>query len=493
MIPILPVPKRYAWGSLDRLQTMFGDGDTSVTQGSGPLAEMWFSAHEQLPGGTPMASDALIREESCGQGEEKSRSAEGDRNIGVRRVALPDLLKQNPEGLLGRVASRQWGPMLPYLLKVIAVREPLSLQVHPLDFEARRGFHREEDAGVPLQAPDRSFRDTRGKHEMVVALEPFAASVGFAPIARQIRALRSVTHPLPQRMADILESGEPSTPRIDAMMPESARVWSQTARRVFRAFALAASYGGDIGTVGLLDAAAGCVEGNAERLMLSNAMRAAQSFPADASALCLLMMNPVRLRKGESISIAPGTPHVYLHGLAAEIMTNSDNVLRAGLTVKYRDLPNLLRSLNAMPTPPAAPYVVGDRAFGIAGRLGGDRVVGGLLGGGRVVGGGYADEGVERAGMALYHPCVDEFSLIYGHVDGGRVAEWPLPMLAQDRPRIVVCVKGAVQCRTERPGGITDAVLTCGKAMFVPASDGLLRVVGYEKTGGDILLASTGI
>ncbi|MBT1167214.1 type I phosphomannose isomerase catalytic subunit [Bifidobacterium simiarum] len=521
MVPILPVPKWYAWGSYDRLQTMFGaagtagDGPIDVGAMTGePLAEMWFSAHGQRS----MTSDVLV----------------GSARRGTRRMPLADLLRGDPGPMLGETASRHWGPTLPYLLKVIAVRMPLSLQVHPLDFEARRGFHREQSAGIPQDDPARSFRDMQGKHEMVVALEPFDASVGFAPVSRQIRALRSVRHPLARAMADILQSGsmtgpadrsaagtaEPTMAVIDRMMPESARVWSETSRRVFRAFALAVMYGRDVDTVTVLREAvsrlgddAGQVARNGTGLptgsssgsrsglcsgasaasetsrMLANALRAAEAFPGDASALCLLMMNPVRLREGESVSIPPGTPHVYIHGLAAEIMTNSDNVLRAGLTVKHRDVPNLLRSLNTAPVPPVVPYTVRD----------GERRGGGTQG------------SVRRdphRGLTLYHPCIDEFSLTYGHVEDDRVADWPLPVLAQDRPRIVVCVDGSLCCETERSDDVRRMTLRRGEGVFVPADDGLLRVagvgnstgvgggsesIGHQKTGGSLLMASTGI
>ena len=254
MFPIQPVPKTYSWGSDHRLQDIFG------IECPGPLAEMWFSGHPASPSPVDMDGD---------------------------RMALDEAIRRAPELMVGTDASETWGPVLPYLFKIISARIPLSLQVHPVDFEARAGYNRENAAGIPVDSPIRSFKDSIAKHEMVVALERFEASVGFAPRPIELAALRAIDHPLAQAMARELAGKQPvdahglntrysdapatavarvgdfsyTTDRInasdsangaalaasagsdgiDADMPAAAKVWGHTQRRIFRAFRMAAT------------------------------------------------------------------------------------------------------------------------------------------------------------------------------------------------------------------------------------------------------------
>lgn len=176
MFPIQPVPKTYSWGSDHRLQDIFG------IECPGPLAEMWFSGHPASPSSVDMDGD---------------------------RMALDEAIRRAPELMVGTDASETWGPVLPYLFKIISARIPLSLQVHPVDFEARAGYNRENAAGIPVDSPIRSFKDSIAKHEMVVALERFEASVGFAPRPIELAALRAIDHPLAQAMARELAGKQP--------------------------------------------------------------------------------------------------------------------------------------------------------------------------------------------------------------------------------------------------------------------------------------------
>ena len=135
MYTIHPVAMHYAWGSYDRLQRMFHLPETASKQ---PLAEMWFSGHEQAP--------SLI---------DIPRGAQHDGY--AQRV--PQAIVNNPEQMVGVRGSNEFGPVLPFLFKVISAREPLSLQVHPVGFQARAGFHEENVLGIPLTDPRRSFKD----------------------------------------------------------------------------------------------------------------------------------------------------------------------------------------------------------------------------------------------------------------------------------------------------------------------------------------------
>ena len=210
------------------------------------------------------------------------------------------------------------------------------------------------------------------------------------------------------------------------------------------------------------------------------AIAAARAFPDDASVLTLLMMNPISLDEGGSVFIPAGTPHEYIQGTGAEIMTNSDNVLRAGMTVKHRDIDNLLQCLNCASAGPIDPS---------------DARLGTFV----------------MRDVVLYRPPVDEFMLAYGHVDGarrpwpildrmvqryGRLADYvkatrqPLPHRG---PRVVLCTEGRVLCDSERD----SRVLAAGEAVFVPAGEGRLSVDAVQATkkpedsSGSFIVAST--
>lgn len=459
MFSISPVPKRYAWGSKTRLQDLF-----SLPANGEPLAEMWFSGHEESPS-----------EVALGPGV---------------HVPLPQAIRNAPGMMVGPTCSERFGPVLPYLFKVISARIPLSMQVHPVGFQARAGFNAENVAGIPLNSPLRSFKDVNEKSEMVVALTSFQASVGFAPRAFALRNLHAVDHPLTRRMEHAL-GGHPrhhehleaaDFSEADSRMPLASVVWPTSYMRTFRAFHAAITADGDQ-AAGLLQAlvhARGSVASTKSRMAFDYAIAAARAFPDDASVLTLLMMNPISLDEGGSVFIPAGTPHAYIQGTGAEIMTNSDNVLRAGMTVKHRDIDNLLQCLNCASAGPIDPS---------------DAQLGTFV----------------MRDVVLYRPPVDEFMLAYGHVDGarrpwpildrmvqryGRLADYvkatrqPLPHRG---PRVVLCTEGRVLCGSERD----SRVLAAGEAVFVPAGEGRLSVDAVQATkkpedsSGSFIVAST--
>ena len=452
MFTIRPVPKRYAWGSGERLQSMF---HLTGEQWRSPLAEMWFSGHPQSP--------SLIEQP------------------GGAPVALTDAIAARPEYMVGARGSSEFGPVLPFLFKVISARVPLSLQVHPVDFQARAGFNMENREAIALDAPERSFRDMNAKSEMVVALEPFHASVGFAPKSFALHNLTLLESPVAQTMVRAFSrsAGDGEFAQADARMPIAASVWPESRRRMFRAFhaaITAAPLNAQELERDLLQARARCTA-ERNRMAFDHAVRATRAFPGDPSVLALLMMNPVRLEEGESVFLPTGCPHAYIYGTGAEIMTNSDNVLRAGMTVKHKDIDNLLQCLDCRISSPIDPS---------------DTRLGTLL----------------MRDVVFYKPPVNEFMLCYGRVDAAH-EPWPVmnrlavryDALVQQMggkvvvphlgPRVGLCTQGAVRCVTDHD----DRVLRQGEAAFVPAADGWARidpvVTGEAAPQGQYVMAST--
>lgn len=451
---IRPVPKHYAWGSHRTLQHVFHLNEHETQQ---PLAEMWFSGHAQSP------SSVMV------DGTEQP---------------LTSMIERNPIDMVGRRGSEEFGPVLPYLFKLICATEPLSLQVHPVSFQARAGFNEENRAGIPLDAPERSFKDINAKSEMVVALEPFLAAVGFSTRTFALRNLGLLRLPVAQRMVEALNStatqsaGE-SFVMADEMMPIASAVWSPARKRLFRAFhaAITAQETDPQELLDDLQHARSLAEHTRNDLAFDFAIRAAKAFPGDTSALALLMMNPVSLEEGQSVFLPTGTPHAYIYGTAAEIMTNSDNVLRAGLTVKHKDIVNLLQCLDCRTSTPVDPS---------------NSQIATML----------------MRDLAFYKPNVSEYMLAYGQVDVQH-EPWPVINALAKRydslvrqisghtpfphsgPRVVVCTQGSVQVISEAD----SRVLHQGDAVFVPASDGWAHVEavidGEGEPQGKYLVAST--
>lgn len=462
MYTIHPVPKHYAWGSHNSLQHMF---HLQGHDWDGPLAEMWFSGHEQSPSTIEIPNATADTPAS---------------------VQVPQAIVGAPETMVGSRGSSEFGPVLPFLFKVIAADEPLSLQVHPVGFQARAGFNEENALGIPFADPRRSFKDTNEKSEMVVALETFCASVGFAGRQFAIKNLSLLNNPVAKRMTQALQGASPLHTSgdfsvADAAMPVEALTWSPSKKAIFRAFYTAVTAEPAVTQsqllADLMQAQSRIIARPRNAMAFDFTIRAASTFADDMSVLALLMMNPLTLQEGESVFIAAGTPHAYIHGTGAEIMTNSDNVLRAGMTVKHRDLPHFLQALDCRsgaPIDPSNPYV------------------GSMI----------------MRDMVFYRPQVREYMLAYGHVDADH-EPWPvMDALARryDRlvqqvsghvvlphlgPRVVLCTQGAVACVTDHD----QRVLRQGEAVFVPASDGWGKVDpvtdGSAESYGSYVVAST--
>lgn len=277
----------YAWGSLSAIPELLGQ----APDGS-PKAELWIGAHPRAP------------------------SRVDDR-------PLDRLVEESPAKILGsRVAGRF--EKLPFLMKVLAAKEPLSIQCHPDKVQAEEGFARENGAGIPLDAPDRSYRDDNHKPELICALSPFRALKGFRALPEIVEHFEQLgLHPF---IGSLEREG--LQPFFDTLLrlPEKDK-----RRLVDRAAAAASNLGGYV---------------------CSTVVELYQRYPGDVGVLAPLFLNCVTLEPGQALFLGARELHCYLEGVGIEIMANSDNVLRGGLTPKHVDVDELLRVLTFEPSSP---------------------------------------------------------------------------------------------------------------------------------------------
>jgi mannose-6-phosphate isomerase len=287
----------YAWGSRTALAALRGAPGPSP----GPEAELWMGAHPQAP-------SHLVR--------------------GGRRLSLGEAVAAAPEAELGARALAAHGPQLPFLLKVLAAELPLSLQAHPDAAQAREGFAREEGAGVPRGAPNRSYRDPWPKPELMCALEPFDALCGFRPVAEARAVLETLGVPALDPVRERLGG------RSGADALRDAFTWLATLPAPARAPLVEA-----------VAAAAARARPGPFAEALAWLPKLAALHPGDPGVAIALLLRYVRLAPGDGLYLPAGNMHAYLRGVGVEIMASSDNVLRGGLTPKHVDVPELLRVL----------------------------------------------------------------------------------------------------------------------------------------------------
>ncbi|HEY0484845.1 MAG TPA: mannose-6-phosphate isomerase, class I [Mycobacteriales bacterium] len=407
----------YAWGSRTALALL--QGRPAPTDG--PEAELWVGAH-------PGAPSRLVRD--------------------GRTVDLHDVLAADPERELGPAVVAEFGPRLPYLLKVLAVEAPLSLQAHPDATQARAGFAAEEAAGIPLDSPARNYRDASPKPELVCAVTPFEALCGFRPLPGTVRLMDRLTGRRSGAVlapyAEALRRGGESALREvvtsllrldgDAARGLVAAVGDTCAKEAGAALG-AFSSGSD---VGWWDAAGD----DPDTVVYACVADLAERHPGDTGVVVALLLNHVRLLPGEAIFVPAGGLHAYLRGVGVEVMGNSDNVLRGGLTPKHVDADALLSVLRftAAAVPPVEP--VGD-----------------------------------GTGTVRWPTPTREFSLARTTVDGDAV------LLPAGVPQIVLCVEGEVRAVS----GGTTVDLRGGAAAFVAASD------GSDSADGAVTLTGRGV
>ncbi|MEV4558772.1 mannose-6-phosphate isomerase, class I [Kitasatospora sp. NPDC049285] len=293
----------YAWGSVTAIPELLGQEPTGE-----PQAELWMGAH---PG-----SPSLV-----------------DRGDGPQ--PLDRVIAADPVGELGAAAVEKFGPTLPFLFKVLAAAVPLSMQAHPTLAQARAGFAAEEASGVPLDAPQRNYKDANHKPELICALSEFEGLCGFREPADAAALMASLAVPALDPLIDLLRS----KPESEALAGALAEILSMTGEQAERTVAEVAR----AVTVAAPADPTGALAGYAF---------AAAEHPGDTGLLAALLLNHIVLQPGEALYLGAGVPHAYLRGTGVEIMANSDNVLRCGLTPKHVDVPELLKVVDFHATRP---------------------------------------------------------------------------------------------------------------------------------------------
>jgi len=291
----------YAWGDTTSIATLQGR-----TPSGGPEAEVWFGAHPSAPSATD----------------------EGP---------LDEVIAADPVSALGTEGT------LPFLVKLLAAARPLSIQAHPSIEQAQEGFAREDDLGIPRDAAHRNYKDANHKPEVLIALTPFRAMAGFQPLEDTVALLDELAVPqledaraelnddsvdVDKRLRSVLSGWlamDDPAPVVEAVLERAAQLDSDVAR---------------------------------------NLVFIGEAFPGDVGVLAALLLNHVELAPGEALFLPAGNMHAYLSGFGVEVMANSDNVLRGGLTSKHIDVAELESIVNFAPIddPVLVPEVEGNRS-----------------------------------------------------------------------------------------------------------------------------------
>ncbi len=290
--------QHYAWGSKTALTKRYGIANPDQQ----PMAELWMGAH-------PKSSSSVM--------------------IADKAHSLREVIAQDKTRLLGSAVANRFGE-LPYLFKVLCADQPLSIQVHPSKAAAEVGFAKENAAGIALSAANRNYKDANHKPELVYALAPFQAMNGFRALPDIAALLQPVVAAHPA-IAHFLR--QPDSENLATLF---ASLLSMSGEAKSRA-------------LGVLKAALNTQHGQPWETIKT----IAAFYPDDNGLFSPLQLNVIELQPGEAMFLFAETPHAYLNGVALEVMANSDNVLRAGLTPKYIDIPELLANVKFIAKPSA--------------------------------------------------------------------------------------------------------------------------------------------
>ena len=256
--------RNYSWGSRTLIPHLQGQPDSDK-----PVAELWFGAHP----GDPSTVDGRL---------------------------LNEVIAEDPAGQLGSRVSAEYGERLPFLLKVLAAEEPLSLQAHPSKTQAEEGFARENAAGIELTASNRNYKDDNHKPELIVALTDFYAMAGFRPLARTRELFAALECPELDHYVAMLDD-DPSATTESANLRVLFTTWITipSAKRKELISAIVAA--------GERLIAADPADWKSR--VMSTVLDLNQRYPGDIGVLGALLLNHIELSPGEAVFLDAGQLH----------------------------------------------------------------------------------------------------------------------------------------------------------------------------------------
>jgi mannose-6-phosphate isomerase len=393
-----PVTQPYAWGS----HTVIAELQGRPAPTAKPEAELWMGAHPSAPSGVERAGG---------------------------RTTLDAVIAADPAGELGAECAARFGGRLPFLLKVLAAEQALSIQVHPSREQAEAGYLAENERGLAPGDKARNYVDDWPKPEILCALTPFEVLAGMRTTADAAALLRALeVRELVPLAAELSRTPDPA-----ALSRALATILTWPA----------AGRGALVGAV-----AAACeriaARGGEYAAACAATARLADEHQGDLGSVASLLLRHAVLQPGEAVFLPAGGLHAYLHGTGVELLANSDNVVRAGLTAKHIDIPELLKL-----TDPAVDVpVIEPRPRG--------------------------------AGVSVYDSPAPEFRLYRAELGPGEVT---LP--GSGGARVVLCVEGAVALRATS-GALKVAK---GESCYLSAADGTVTASGPAAA----FIASSGV
>lgn len=379
--------QEYAWGSRTAIPGLLGQPVSTDK----PQAELWMGAHPKGP--SQVLSDGHWR-------------------------SLPEVIQESPEETLGKEVAARFSNQLPFLFKVLAAAKPLSIQAHPNKEQAGQGFARENELGIPLDEPHRNYRDDNHKPEIICALTPFWALNSFRKIGETLRLLEEARVPGLAEIVSFLRS-HPNRAGLKKFFNHLMTMDSGKQRKIVE------------------QAVNSAEKRTNEEPVWTWMIKLNEEYPGDMGVLSPIFLNLVRLEPQQAMYLPAGELHGYLEGVGIELMANSDNVLRGGLTPKHIDVQELLAVLN---------FTDGDLNI-----LGPENLA---------------------FGEAIYTTEAEEFVLSVMRIN----KESPFSSARDRSVEMMICTEGNVSVTDLSAGDITR--LTRGISIIVPAAVEQYRIEG---------------
>jgi mannose-6-phosphate isomerase len=288
--------QEYAWGSFTAIAELLGATSPAKT----PQAELWMGAHPKAP--------SMVK---C------------DGNW----ISLLELIEKNPDHILGKKVAKKFDNRLPYLFKILAAAKPLSIQAHPSRDQAKQGFERENRQRIPIDAYNRNYKDDNHKPECICAHSLFWALSGFRKISSIVGLMEKICPQALKKQLDTLRGQQSPIELKNFFHTLMTMNHKQQTKIIAHAVSNAEKFTDD---------------DPAYKWMVD----LHKEYPADIGVFSPILLNLICLEPGQAMFLPAGELHAYLDGVGIELMANSDNVLRGGLTQKYIDMPELLNVLN---------------------------------------------------------------------------------------------------------------------------------------------------